>query len=252
MKLIEVLFSPAEFDALAARDLSGSVCVVFDVLRATTTMLTALESGAQAIIPVADIPEALGLRRARPEILLAGEREGVRITGALTGGVEFDLGNSPREFTPDKVRGRTVVMTTTNGTRALRACAGARRVLVAGFANLAVTAAALRAMNTDEVLLVCGGTHEEAAFEDTLAAGALCDLLWADTASARIADSAEMARQLYCIRASDLTGAMRHSRNARRLLALPDLAADVPLCLKRDTVNFAAELQRDGAVRRVS
>src|SRR5580704_10388577 len=102
---IEVLFTPAEFRALNRRDLSRSTCVVFDVLRATSTIVTALANGAKAIIPVSEISEALALRAKDLDILLAGERDGLRIGGALTHGIEFDFGNSPREFTADRVAG---------------------------------------------------------------------------------------------------------------------------------------------------
>src|SRR5258705_11586116 len=103
---LEVLFAPAEFAALEALDLSGAVCVVFDVLRATSSMVTALANGASAVVPVAEIPEALSIRERDPRILLAGERDGLRIQSDLTGGVPFDLGNSPREVTREKVNGK--------------------------------------------------------------------------------------------------------------------------------------------------
>src|SRR5271165_63258 len=103
--MLEVLFAPAEFAALPGRDLSGAVCVVFDILRATSTMMTALGNGAACVIPVAEIAEALAIRKRDGSALLAGERDGVRIEGPMTGGIEFDLGNSPREFTAAKVRG---------------------------------------------------------------------------------------------------------------------------------------------------
>ena len=99
---LEVLFTPAEFAALHARNLSGTTCVVFDVFRATTSMVTALANGAEAVVPVAEIAEAVSLKCERPELLLAGERDGVRIRSPLSGGVDFDLGNSPREFTAEK------------------------------------------------------------------------------------------------------------------------------------------------------
>src|SRR5581483_4631948 len=130
MKTLEVLFTPADFTALSRRNLDQTVCVVFDVFRATSSMITALANGAVAVVPVGEIEDALALRRQDPAVLLAGEREGVRIRAHLTGGVDFDLGNSPREFTREVVAGRTIVMTTTNGTRALRSCAHAREVLI--------------------------------------------------------------------------------------------------------------------------
>src|SRR5690348_6442306 len=105
---VEVLFAPAEFGALKQRDLRKTVCVVFDVLRATSSMVTALGNGATGILPVDEISEALACRKDDPAVLLAGERDGLRIGGQLTGGVEFELGNSPREFTAEKVGGRKI------------------------------------------------------------------------------------------------------------------------------------------------
>ncbi|MGA2788248.1 MAG: 2-phosphosulfolactate phosphatase, partial [Verrucomicrobiota bacterium] len=170
---IDAILSPAELPALAKRDLRNATCVVFDVLRATSTIVTALHNGARAIMPVSEIAEALACRRKQPDLLLGGERDGVKIRAAQTGGVDFDLGNSPREYTPEKVRGKTIVSTTTNGTRALRACAGAQTVLAASFLNLTATAKFIRQHQPAEVLLVCAGTRENVATEDVLAAGAL-------------------------------------------------------------------------------
>ena len=102
MKSLEVLFTPADFAALKSRPLNDTLCVVFDVFRATSSMVTALANGAEAIIPVGEIPEAVVIKRQTPAVLLAGERDGVRIRAALTGGPDFDLGNSPREFIKEK------------------------------------------------------------------------------------------------------------------------------------------------------
>src|SRR5688572_15843482 len=108
--------------------LRGGVAVVLDVLRATTKMLHALASGCRAVIPCGEIDEArrVASSLAAGSAVLAGERVGVPIEG-------FDLGNSPSEFTPEVCRGKTLVMTTTNGTRAILACLGAERVLVGAF-----------------------------------------------------------------------------------------------------------------------
>ena len=249
-KCLEVILSPAEFAPLRQRDLSGAVCVVFDILRATSSMITALYHGAEAIIPVAEIDEALAIRRERPEVLLAGERRGVRIPAALTGGTEFDLGNSPREFTPDLVRGKTIVMTTTNGTRALRACAGSKVALAASFLNLGATIDCLKEISPPHLILVCGGTFEESALEDTLAAGAICESLWTWYEDGHVADSAEMARRLYGLMGANLLEAMNHALNGRRLLAKPELREDVPFSLQRDLMPLLAQVQPDGSVRR--
>jgi 2-phosphosulfolactate phosphatase len=247
---LEVVFSPAEFAGLRERDLSQTVCVVFDVLRATTSMVTALANGAEAIIPVGEISEALSIRQQRPDVLLAGEREGLRIRGHLTGGVEFDLGNSPREFTADKVQGRTLVMTTTNGTRALRACAGARAVLIGCFLNLRANYLWLVEQRPANLVLVCSGTFDEPALEDILAAGAVCERVWPIYGGGHISDSAEVARRIYPLMQYDLLGAMKHSRNGRRLLANPELRSDVWFSVQRETVPFVAEMTADGAVRK--
>jgi len=247
-KTLEVLFAPAEYAVMNQRDLRQTVCVVFDVLRATSTMVTALSNGAAAIVPVAEIAEALALRTRQPHVLLAGERDGVRIEGRLTGGVDFDLGNSPREFTAARVRGRTIAMTTTNGTRALRACAPAAAVLLGAFLNLRATAAHIRQLDLPHLLLVGSGTLDQAAYEDVVGAGALCDLLWPDYGGGQVADSAHMARRLFRLAQEDLLAAVSQSRNGRRLLAQPDLRADVPFCVQRDSAQLIAALGEDGRV----
>jgi len=247
---LEVLLSPIEFASLRNRDLGQTVCVVFDILRATTSMVTALANGAEAIIPVAEISEALAIRQQRPEVLLAGERDGLRIRAELTGGVEFDLGNSPREFTAPKVQGKTIVMTTTNGTRALRACAGAKSVLVGSFLNLRATYLWIQEHRPPNLILVCSGTFDEPALEDTLAAGAVCERIWPIYAGGHISDSAEIARRLYPLMQFDLPGVMKHAHNGRRLLANPELRNDVWYCVQRETIPFVAESCPDGAIRK--
>jgi 2-phosphosulfolactate phosphatase len=245
MKL-EVLLTPAEFAALARRDLRGTVCVVFDVLRATSTFATALHNGAKEIIPIAEISEALEIKKSRPEVLLGGERDGVKISAD---GIDFDLGNSPREYTREKVRGKTIVSTTTNGTRALRACAGAKIVLAASFLNLGATAEFLRRKRFADILTVCAGTGENAALEDTLAAGALCEMSAGGFGAGANSVSVEIARRAYAQAKSNLAGAMRDSENARRLLANPDLRDDVAFCLQRDTCPLIARMETNGAIR---
>ena len=200
---IEVLFSPPEFSALAERDLSRTACVVLDILRATTTMMTALANGAEAVIPVSELPE--------------------------------------------KVRGRTIVMTTTNGTRALRACAHAETVLIGSFLNLRAVVNLIRQELPPRLILVCAGTHNQAALEDTLAAGALCERLWPYYASGHVADSAEIARRIYPLLQADLLGAMKHSRNGLRLLNHPELRGDVYFCVQRETLSFVAGFAIGGA-----
>ncbi len=247
---LEVLFFPAEFSALKPESLPDTVCVVFDVLRATSSMTTALANGATRIFPVQEIADALELRRQHPKALLAGERDGLRILAAQTGGVDFDLGNSPREFTAARVAGREIIMTTTNGTRALKACTGARHILAGALLNLSAVSAWLESNKPPRLLIVCAGTFEQAAYEDTWAAGALCDLLWKSYQGAPVADSAQIARETYLAGKSDPLGALQHSRNARRLLASPDLRDDVAVCWRRDVLSVVGEM-RGGALEEV-
>jgi 2-phosphosulfolactate phosphatase len=248
MRSLEVLFSPIEFAALERENLSAATCVVFDILRATSTMAAALDQGARAIVPVASIPEALAIRAQRPDVLLAGEREGVRILAELTGGIAFDLGNSPREFRRGIVAGKTIVMTTTNGTRALRAAAHAQTVLVASFLNLQATADWLIRRMPPQLILVCAGTREEPAYEDVLCAGALCDLLWTEWCAHDASDSALIARKLFQLERHDLLAAMSESRNCRRLLSIPELKDDVSYCLQRDSLSTVIEMDKEGTV----
>jgi len=236
--IIETILTPAELPALAGRDLRGTACVVFDILRATSTFVTALQNGAKEITPVSEISEALTLRQQQPDALLAGERDGMKIRAAQSGGPDFDLGNSPREFRAEKVRGKTIISTTTNGTRALRACAGAKLVLAASFLNLAVTARYLNQSPPEEILLVCAGTGEDVAWEDVLAAGALAGLLGGD-----FSDATEIAALTFLAAKADLPAVLAGTQNARRLLAIPELRADVAFCAQRDVFKIVAVMQ---------
>jgi 2-phosphosulfolactate phosphatase len=244
---IDTLLTPAELPALARRDLRATACMVFDILRATSTFVTALHNGASAVIPVSEIAEAVARRQQSPDVLLAGERDGVKIRAAQSGGVDFDFGNSPREFRPEKVRGKAIVSTTTNGTRALRACAGAKNILASSFLNLAATAKFLNASPPEEILLICAGTGEGVALEDVLAAGALAGLVGGE-----YSDATEIASRTFLSAKNDLTTAIASSQNARRLLAIPELRADVAFCAQRDVFNLVAVMDADGKLRRLA
>jgi 2-phosphosulfolactate phosphatase len=271
---LEAILSPKELPALAKRDLRDTICVVFDVLRATSTFVTALHNGAKAIVPVSEIAEALAIRQKQPDVLLGGERDGVKIRAAQTGGIDFDLGNSPREYTPERVSDKKIVSTTTNGTRALRACAGAQTVLAASFLNLAATARSIQRLPAEFLVLVCAGTGDSIAAEDVLGAGALAELLirWGETtgepkgeqnsqpSGSRVrsphqignyefSDSARTAIEAWRQAKSNLAAAVSDAENARRLLAIPELREDVAFCLQSDVIDLTAALGRDGDIR---
>ncbi|MEO6755066.1 MAG: 2-phosphosulfolactate phosphatase [Chthoniobacteraceae bacterium] len=176
MKL-DAALTPADISRLPERDLSGTTCVVFDVLRATSSMITALANGAAEIFPAKTIEEARTLRKEMPDALLGGERQGERIEG-------FDLGNNPFEYTA--LAGKRIISTTTNGTIALRACERAGRVLVGALLNIAALRDELARSQPVEVLLVCAGTFETFSLEDAIAAG----LLAAEFPDAELTDAA--------------------------------------------------------------
>jgi len=168
MKL-DVLFSPA---GLTPAEVQGRTVFVIDILRATTAMCAALAHGAKALIPVGSTEEVLRLAQTigSADVLLAGEKQCARIPG-------FQLGNSPLEMVESAVRGKTLVVTTTNGTRALLACQGAGAVFAACAANLTVAAERAReALERDgEVLIVCAGRNGAFALDDAYCAGRLAE-----------------------------------------------------------------------------
>lgn len=249
MRTIRVILSPAELPGLRPNDLAGRLCVVFDILRATSTFVTALHHGADRIIPVSDIAAALAWRQTEPQALLAGEREGVRISAALTGGIDFDLGNSPREFGPETVRGRTIVSTTTNGTLALNSCATAATVLAGSFLNLAATARFIQRDPAPHIILVCAGTGPFAALEDVLAAGALIQRLILPPGDWTLADSAAIAWRTFTTAETSLAAVLPTTDNGRRLMAIPELRADVAFCAQTDVFPLVAGQTSNGLER---
>jgi 2-phosphosulfolactate phosphatase len=159
---LDVFLTPGETTASALAD---RTVVVLDILRASTTIVEALNNGAKTVFPVASIEEALRLAHSfgRDELLLTGERRCLPIEG-------FHLGNSPREFTPQKVAGKTLVMTTTNGTAAMALTGSAARVYVAAMLNLSAVVDELVRSEAEPVFL-CAGRERQFALEDAACAG---------------------------------------------------------------------------------
>jgi 2-phosphosulfolactate phosphatase len=246
--IADAVLTPAELPSLSERDLRYTTCVVIDVLRATSSMITALTNGALEILPVAEIPEALAMKQKFPDFLLAGERHGVRIQKNLTGSIDFDLGNSPREFTATNVAGRSIIWTTTNGTRALRACANAESVVLASLINLDTVVDHLQKTMPPHLIFVCAGTIEAAAFEDIYTAGALIGGLISRGLDIECRDAAQVVWRSFRDTGHDRNALIQSSSNARKLLANPDLIADVAICLSPSTVRLNALMGRDGRV----
>src|SRR5688500_3791171 len=230
---IDVALSPAEIVRLPGRDLSQTTCVVFDVLRATSSMITALAHGAKEIVPVRTIEEAREMRAEFPRALLGGERQGERIDG-------FDLGNSPFEYR-DLAQAQ-IITTTTNGTIALRACEHAARVLVGALLNLGALIDELRWDEPPNLLLVCAGTFEEFALEDAFAAGRLI----AGLGDATLSDSAQAALAVARLFPAPLD-ALTASRNGCALAA-KGRRAEVEWCAQISRYSVAGLM--DGGVIR--
>ncbi|MES2572516.1 MAG: 2-phosphosulfolactate phosphatase [Verrucomicrobiota bacterium] len=204
--LIDVALNPAEIALLSERDLSATTCVIFDVLRATSSMVTALAHGAAAIYPARTIEEAVALKKELPDALLGGERHGDLIEG-------FDLGNSPFEYR-EKVAGQTLISTTTNGTIALRACEQAEAVLVGALLNLAALVREIQRRQPARLLIVCAGTFSEFALEDACAAGWLVAAL----KEGELSDAARAALGVTLLFPEPIA-ALRAAKNGRVLIA---------------------------------
>jgi 2-phosphosulfolactate phosphatase len=221
---IDVYFTPL---VLNPGDFSGRGIVVLDVLRATTTVITALANGAKAVIPAATSEEAVRLASnlEKDDVLLAGERKSVKIEG-------FALGNSPLEMTPEVVAGKTIVLATTNGTPALVASQGGDPVLVGAPANFAALTIRARETLVDrgELVIVCAGRERQFALEDAYTAGRLIKAVKKGLGKLELNDAANAALVLgdaYDDWADAFTGTV-----AARQLVEANLSADVAFCAK--------------------
>jgi 2-phosphosulfolactate phosphatase len=131
---------------------------------------------------------------------------------------------------------------------ALHACKGAQHVFIGGFLNMPVLCEWVKKNRPENLLLVCSGTFEQCAYEDTLAAGAICEETWTLYEGGMIGDSAQIARQIYRSAKANLVEAIQCSRNARRLLSMPDLRDDVAFCLQTGTFPILPEMQGNGSI----
>lgn len=239
---VDVVLVPGE---LAAAPLEGKTAVVIDVLRATTSIVTALENGAREVVPVAEVEEARRMAAAwegGPRPLLAGERGAKRPDG-------FDLGNSPLEFTREVVAGRPIILTTTNGTRALENAVAAEELRVACLRNAAAVAGACRQGGRD-VVVVCAGTDGRFSFEDMACAALLAHELEKLGGGIEWGDGAQLVRQWFQSRPSlgasrdGWAGLLGSTFHGRRLLAL-GFEADLAFC-GEPNVSAMAPVFRDG------
>jgi 2-phosphosulfolactate phosphatase len=203
-----------------AEELASLSAVAIDVLRATSTIITALENGADTVVPVLQPEEAFQVVQDNPErrFVLGGERKSVLIPG-------FHQGNSPLEYTRSKVEGLPVLFTTTNGTRAIRRAAGAATVYIAAFLNAPAVAKALTALGRD-VAICCAGTHDQFSLEDTACAGAILHYMSGPGSHLELNDMGYVARELYRQyegKVADLLHLSEHGQNLLKLGLQEDL-----------------------------
>ena len=226
-KGIDVFFTPV---TLSDQDLSGKLVVIIDVLRASSTMVTALGNGAREVLPATDYGTA-GLLASKMSIdarVLGGERDGKPIDG-------YDLGNSPLEYTRAVVARKSVILITTNGTPALMGSRTARMLVVGCFLNAGKVAECIENNNLD-TYLVCCGWKGRASFEDTLCAGLIVDRIFSSKLPRNVPDSVRMAHKLYDTYRDDLVRALSRSTHAERLRGL-GYEADVAYCLQIDSID---------------
>lgn len=233
-RTVDVLLAPP-FTPEAVR---GAHVVAVDVLRATTTIAFALANGAAGVIPVLTPEDAieLGRRLGRDRVRLCGERDSVLIAG-------FDLDNSPASYTRDAVEGKTLVFTTTNGTRALRVASSTASVRAAALVNRAAVADALAA-ERGPIVVLCAGVHGRFAMEDAIGAGALVDAVLARDPHCDLTDGARAAALLYRSIAARLPDAIASAEHAQALAAL-GFTGDLTTCAALDVLQVVPVL-RDG------
>ncbi len=225
---VDVDFTPDEAGA-------APTGLVIDVIRATSTICQALAAGYEQVFCAAEVEEARALREALGEGVLGGERNAVRIPG-------FDFGNSPREY--DDPIAETLILSTTNGTRAVVAAAQrCERVFIASLLNLSAVVEAAREAG-DDVVVVCAGVQGTLALDDAFVAGRIVELLgWARS------DAAEAAARLVSTW-SGAEEAFRASRSGRNLMEnAPELEPDIPFCARESVLDVVPRLvaMRDGA-----
>ena len=215
---IEVCLSPV---MVPHYQMAGRIVVVIDIFRASSSICYGIDNGAHAIIPVATVDECLSY--ADQGYLLAAERNGEVVEG-------FDFGNSPYSYTAEKVKGQTVVLTTTNGTFAIQQAKQADQIVLGSFLNLTSICNWLLAQDKD-VLLLCSGWKNKFNLEDTLFAGAVVHQI--KKSFSHFCDAAIASEDLYLQAQSDLRGYLYKSSHSQRLKEL-NIENDIQFCLKQD------------------
>ena len=214
------------------------IVVIIDIFRATSSICYGIENGAEAIIPVAEVEECEAYREQGFGYLLAAERNGEVVTG-------FDFGNSPFSYTKEKVAGKTVVLTTTNGTQALHLSRKAKKVVIGSFLNLTSLCNWLK-VQQESVLLVCAGWKNNFNLEDTLFAGAVIEQL--KNLNFKLDDAAIAANDLFQLGKDDINLYLKKTSHGERLKKL-GIEKDIEFCLQIDITTAIPVLEGDKLVK---
>jgi len=230
---VSVLVTPAEIDAVR---IDECLAVVVDVLRSTTVIPVALAAGATACVPAPSVEEARSMRDRMPGALLCGEQDGRAPLG-------FDLGNSPYEYTPDRVSGRELVFTSTNGVPALLRLRSARQVMTGAFVNERAVCDVLH-RRSEDVLVIAAGKVGRPALEDVACCGSLVSRLCAGNPDLALDDGAHMAIAVWKAWEHDVAGLLATSSHGA-WLASCGWAPDLEFCARRDVVPIVARFTND-------
>lgn len=226
---IEVAFSPHLYQHCQQRD---TIVIVIDVLRATSAICTAFETGVETVIPVSTIEEAKAYKA--KGYLVGAERNGEQIEG-------FDFGNSPYSYQDPKLKGKSVVLTTTNGTRAIDLAKDADMVVIGAFTNITVLSNWLEEQDKNLVFL-CSGWKGRFNLEDSLFAGAVIDRLTKNYKYGELSDAALASKYLFHTADQDPYKFLRNSSHRRRMHRLK-LKRDIKYCLTLDQSEVIPVLQ---------
>jgi len=234
-KLLEVCLTPALLPLYKVEDY---IVVIIDIFRATSSICYGIENGAEAIIPVSEVEECAAYREKGLNYLLAAERNGEVVAG-------FDFGNSPFAYTAEKVAGKTVVLTTTNGTHALHLSRNAKKIVIGSFLNLTALCNWLKTQD-ENILMVCAGWKNNFNLEDTLFAGAVIEQLKGD--GYVLDDPALAANDLFQIGKNDISLYLSKTSHGERLKKL-GIEQDIAFCLQVDIATAIPVLEGEKLVK---
>lgn len=208
-------------------DVRDKTIVVIDVLRACSTIVTALDNGAKEIIAVEDMAAAgkIAQNLDQSRYLLCGERDGVKIDG-------YHLGNSPTEYTSKSIKGKTLILSSTNGTQTITKAHQAKKLIIGSFLNLGAVVDELK-QSTNEIILVCSGWKNRLSLEDTLCAGMIINRLTDGELPADARDGAKVAYVLSEKYRENVGGILETSNHADRLREL-GYEKDISYCSQID------------------